>query len=46
MFDGTLGKYTGSDYTIKFMKDAKSYHAKHFSIPKIHEQTLTKDVDR
>ena len=34
MFDGTLGKYTDSDYTIELTKDAKSYHAKHFLIPK------------
>ena len=28
MFDGTLGKYTGSDYTIELKEDAKPYHAK------------------
>ena len=37
MFDGTLGIYTGSDYTIEFKQDAKPYHAKPFPIPKIHE---------
>ena len=34
MFDGTLGKYTDSDYTIKLTKDVKPYHAKYFLIPK------------
>ena len=46
MFDGTLGKYTGSDYTIEMKEDAKPYHAKSFSIPKIHEPTLKWKVNR
>ena len=33
-FDGTLGKYTGSNYTIELKEDAKSYHAKPFPIQK------------
>ena len=37
MFDGTLGKYTGSYYTIELKEDAKP-----FPIPKIHELTLKK----
>ena len=28
MFDGTLGKYTGSDYTIELQENAKTYHVK------------------
>ena len=43
---GTLGKYTGSDYTIELKEDAKPYHAKPFPIPKIHELTLKKEVNR
>ena len=46
MFDGTLGKYTGSDHTIDLKQNAKSYHAKPFPIPKIYESTLNKEVDR
>jgi len=38
MFDGTLGKYTGSDYVIELKEDAKPYHAKPFPIPK-HSRT-------
>ena len=45
MFDGTLGKYTGSDYTIELKEDAKPYHAKPFPIPNIHELTLKKEVN-
>ena len=33
MFDGTLGKYTGSDYTIELKDDARAYHAKPFLMP-------------
>ena len=44
MFDWTLGKYTGSNYTIELEEDAKPYHAKPFPIPKIHEPTLKKKL--
>ena len=46
MFDGTLGNYTGSDYKIELQEGVKPYHAKPFPIPRIHEETLRKEVDR
>ena len=46
MFHGTLGKYTGSDYSIELKEHAKPYHVKPFPIPKIHELTLKKEVNR
>ena len=46
MFDRTLGKYTGSEYTTELKEDAKPYHAKPFPIPKIHELNLKKEVYR
>ena len=46
IFDGTLGKYTDSDYTIELKEEVKPYNAKPFPIPKIHELTLKKEVDR
>ena len=46
MFDGTLGTYTGSTYRIDLKKDAKPYHARPFPIPRIHEETLKKEVER
>ena len=46
MFDGTLGKYTGSDYTIELKDDTKPHHVKPFPISKIHELTLVKEVNR
>ena len=45
-FDGTLGKYTGSNCTIVIREDAKPYHAKPFPIPTMHEPTLKKEVNR
>ena len=46
MFDGALGKYTGSYYTIELNKDLKPYHAKIVTVPKIHEPTMKKEVYR
>ena len=46
MFDGILGKYTGSDYTKVLKQDTKPYHAKPFPIPKTYEPILNKEVDR
>ena len=45
-FDGTLGKYTGYDYTIELKEDVKPYHTKPFPIPKIRELTLKKKINR
>ena len=46
IFYGTLGKYTGSNYTIAIKEDAKPYHAKPFPIPQTHGVTLKKEVNR
>ena len=46
MFDGTWGKYTGSNNTIELKEDAKPYRVKPFSIPEIHESTLKIEVNR
>ena len=46
MFDGTLGKYTDSDHTIKLQEDSKPYHAKSIPIPTIQAPTLMKEVNR
>ena len=32
MFDGTLGKYTGSNYTTELKEDAKPYRIRVFKI--------------
>ena len=46
MFDGTLGNYNGSDYKIELNDGVRPYHAKPFPIPRIHEETLKKEVNR
>ena len=46
MFDGTLGKYKGSDYTIEVKENAKFYYSKPFPIPNINKPTLNKEVDK
>jgi transposase InsO family protein len=46
MLDGTLGNYTGSDYKIELKDNVKPYHARPFPIPRIHEETLKKEVER
>ena len=45
MFDGALGKYTGSTYKIELKEDVNPYHATPFPIPKVHEATLKKEVE-
>ena len=46
LFDGTLGKWTGEPYHIELKPDAIPYHARPYPVPKIHEQTLRKEVER
>ena len=46
IFDGTLGNYTGSNYKIELREGVKPYHAKPFPIPKVHEETLRKEVNK
>ena len=42
MLNGTLVKYKGSDYIIELEED----DAKPFPLPKIHELTVKKEVNR
>ena len=46
MFDGTLGSYNGPDYKIELKEEIKPYHAKPFPIPRVHEETLKREVER
>jgi hypothetical protein len=45
LFDGTLGHWKGENYDIELQEGATPYHARAFPIPRIHEQTLKKEVD-
>ena len=44
MFDWTLYQYIGS--TMKIQQNTKPYHDYLFPIPKIHKQTLKKQVNK
>ena len=46
LFDGTLGTWTGDPYDIELKPDAKPYHARAYPIPKVHEDTLRREVQR
>jgi hypothetical protein len=46
LFDGTLGKWTGSPYDIELKEGAQPYHAKPFPIPRVHVDTLRVEVER
>ena len=46
LFDGTLGKGTGSPYNIELKEGAQPYHAKPFPIPRAHVDTLRVEVER
>ncbi len=46
LFDSTLGTWSGKPYHIELKPDVKPDHARPFPVPRIHEQTLCKEVER
>ena len=46
LFDGTLGKWTGTKVELELNEGATPYHARAFPIPKIHLATLKLEVER
>ena len=46
LFDGTLGRWTHEDYHLELKEGVKPYHARAFPVPRIHYETLRKEVDR
>ena len=46
LFDGQLGHWKNEEYNLELKPGAVPYHARAYPIPKIHEQTLRKEVDR
>ncbi len=46
LFDGTLGVWKGEECDFELKEGVKPYHAKAFPIPKIHVNTLRKEVER
>ena len=45
LFDGTLGRWTQPDYHIQLKPGVKPYHAKAFPVPRVHMETLKKEVE-
>ena len=46
LFDGTLGQWNHPDYHLELKPDVKPYHAKAFPVPRVHIETLKKEVQR
>jgi hypothetical protein len=46
LFDGTLGDWNTTPVDFELQEDVKPFHARPFTVPKIHEETLRKEVDR
>jgi hypothetical protein len=46
LFDGTLGDWDTEPVHFELKKDAKPYHGKAFPVPRIHLETLKKEIAR
>jgi hypothetical protein len=46
LFDGSLGKWNGTEVNIELKEGATPYHAKAYPIPKCHLKTLKMEVQR
>ena len=46
LFDGKLGHWKDANYEIELKEGATPHHAKPYPIPRVHEQTLKKEIQR
>ena len=46
LFDGTLGKWTGTEVDLELVEGATPYHARAFPMPRVHMETLKVEVNR
>jgi hypothetical protein len=46
LFNGTLGDWKTKLVSFQLKGDASPYHSQTFPVPKIHKDTLIKEVDR
>ena len=46
LFDGTLGKWTGTKVKLDLNEGAEPYHAWAFSVPRCHMETVKREVER
>jgi hypothetical protein len=46
LFDGTLGDWKTKPVSFQLKEGASPYHGQAFPVPKVHKDTLIKEVDR
>ena len=46
LFDGTLGDWNTEPVNFELKSGAKPYHSRAFPIPKVHSETIKKEVKR
>jgi hypothetical protein len=46
LFDGTLGDWKTEPFSFELKKDAKPYHSRAYPIPKVHKETILKEIKR
>ena len=46
LFDGTLGKWTGSPFHIELKENMKPYHGRPYTVPQAYDQAFRKEVER
>ena len=46
LFDGTLGNWDTELVSLKLREGARPYHGRPFPTPKVHKETLEKDLER
>ena len=46
LFDGTLGDWKTEPVSFELKRDAKPYHSRAFPIPRVHKETILKEIKR
>jgi hypothetical protein len=46
LFDGTLGDWKTKPVSFQLKEGVHPYHSQAFPVPKVHKETLIKEVDR
>lgn len=46
MFQGTLGQWSGDEVHFDLKPDAKPWHGRPYPVPRVHRDTVRKEVDR
>ncbi len=46
LFDGTLGDWKTEPVSFELKEGTKPYHGRPYPVPKVHKETLTKELNR